>query len=114
MAVAPLRALLAHSIDYAGMFPPCNLALEPALQNHTKYIRESDSWMLSNFILPIGQFAAASGALAQFEQKHPLRVSALGSKTETIDTFRPVNSRCRCPEMSILPHWPRRLPCSVR
>ncbi|PYL59133.1 MAG: hypothetical protein DMF30_00345 [Verrucomicrobia bacterium] len=23
-------ALLAHSIDYAGMFPPCSLALEPA------------------------------------------------------------------------------------
>ena len=89
MPAASLRALLAHSIDYAGMFPPCNLALEPALQNHTKYIRESDSWMLSNFILPVGQFAAASGALAQFEQKHPLRVSALGSKTESIDTFRP-------------------------
>lgn len=89
MPAASLRALLAHSIDYAGMFPPCNLALKPALQNHAKYIRESDAWMLSTFILPTGQFAAVSGNLAQFDRKHPLRVSALGSKTETVTAFRP-------------------------
>ena len=89
MPAASLRALLAHSIDYAGMFPPCNLALEPALQNYAKYIRESDAWMLSNFILPTGQFAAASSAVAQFDRKHPLRGSALGPKIETVTAFRP-------------------------
>jgi len=89
MSAASLHALLARSIDYAGMFPPCNLALEPALQNHAKYIHESDAWMLSNFIVPVGQFAAMSGALAQFDRRHPLRVSALGPKTETVAAFRP-------------------------
>ena len=36
---ASLRALLAHTIDYAGMFPPCQLALEPALKNQAEYLR---------------------------------------------------------------------------
>jgi len=89
MPAASLRALLAHSIDYAGMFPPCNLGLEPALQNYAKYIRESDAWMLSNFILPTQQFATMRGALVQFDRNHPLRISALGSKIETAATFRP-------------------------
>src|SRR6266702_4465163 len=135
MPAASLRALLAHSIDYAGMFPPCDLALEPALQNHAKYIRESDAWMLSNFILRTEQFAAVSGALAQFDRKHPLRVSALGSKTETVAAFRPAFEEAfeairkfstehtgvvsidqfeMLLEMSILPHWPRPPGCSEK
>ena len=34
MRADSLRALLAHAIDYAGLFPPANLALEPALKNY--------------------------------------------------------------------------------
>jgi hypothetical protein len=28
----PLRLLLEHSIDYAGLFPPAALAMRPALE----------------------------------------------------------------------------------
>jgi RHS repeat-associated protein len=44
---ASLRALLDRSIDYAGMFPPCSLALEPALENQARYVRSADAWMLT-------------------------------------------------------------------
>jgi hypothetical protein len=80
MPAASLHALLAHSIDYAGMFPPCSLPLETALQNHAQYVRSSDAWMLNGFVLPIDKFEAAVPHLASFDKKHPLRVSALGSK----------------------------------
>ena len=80
MPAASLHALLAHSIDYAGMFPPCGLPLEAALQNHAQYVRSSDAWMLNSFVLPVDQFEAAAAHLASFDKKHPLRVSALGSK----------------------------------
>jgi hypothetical protein len=80
MPTASLHALLAHSIDYAGMFPPCSLPLETALQNHAQYVRSSDAWMLNCFILPIDKFEAAAAQLGSFDKKHPLRVSALGSK----------------------------------
>src|SRR2546428_11148256 len=88
MFAASLRALLAHSIDYAGMFPPCSLALEPALQSQAQYVRSPDAWMLSTFVLPVGQFETAKESLSQFDPKHPLRVSALGPKTENAAAFR--------------------------
>jgi hypothetical protein len=87
MPAASLRALLAHSIDYAGMFPPCSLDLEPALGKQGYYVRLHDSWMLGAFVLPVGQFDAAKQILSQFDPQHPLRVSALGPKTENVAAF---------------------------
>jgi hypothetical protein len=87
MPTASLQALLAHSIDYAGMFPPCGLALEPALQNQAKYVLSPESWMLGAFVLPVGQFDAAKQLLSSFDPIHPLRVAALGPKTGNADAF---------------------------
>src|SRR2546430_9604919 len=85
---ASLRALLARSIDYAGMFPPCQLELEPALKNQAQYLRSTDAWMLSAFVLPVQQFGAANQLLTEFDPLHPLQVSALGPKTDNVAAFR--------------------------
>src|SRR5437879_13384946 len=87
MSPASLRALLAHSIDYAGMFPPCSLGLEPALKNQAEYVRSPDAWMLGAFVLSVEQFDAAKQLLAQFDAQHPLRVAALGPKIANKDPF---------------------------
>jgi hypothetical protein len=87
MQPASLRALLTHSIDYAGMFPPCSLGLEPALRNQAKYVRSPDAWMLGAFVLSIEQFNATKQLLSQFDAQHPLRVAALGPKTAGADAF---------------------------
>ena len=87
MFAASLGALLARSIDYAGIFPPCSLALEPALQNQALYIRDPDAWMLNNFVLPVEKFDAVVGCISLFDWKHPLRISALGGKSATKDEF---------------------------
>ncbi len=87
MPSAALRALLTRSIDYAGMFPPCALDLETALQKQAAYVRDADSWMLSTFVLPVAQFEKAAGHLSEFDSKHPLRISALGPKTNSADEF---------------------------
>jgi len=88
MPVASLRALLAHAIDYAGLFPPADLALEPALQNQSSYVRSPDNWMLGAFILPIGRFAETRTQLARFDTENPLQISALGPKTGKAAEFR--------------------------
>ena len=85
-----LRVLLAHSIDYAGMFPPCSLGLRDALKNQSAYIRSPDAWMLGAFVLNVEQFTAAKEHLAQFDPKHPLRISALGPRTADAAAFRTV------------------------
>jgi hypothetical protein len=69
------------------MFPPCSLALEPAMKNHASYTRDDDSWMLGSFVLPVAKFEEAKNHLSQFDQKHPLRISALGTKTENVSAF---------------------------
>jgi hypothetical protein len=88
MPAISLRALLEHSIDYAGMFPPCGLELEAALANHARYVRLPDSWMLNAFVLPVAKFEAAKQFLPQFDPTHPLSVSALGPRTENAAAFR--------------------------
>jgi hypothetical protein len=88
MAVsASLGALLDQSIDYAGMFPPCSLALEPALQNHASYVRSPEEWLLNGFVLPVEQFHATRQFLSEFDLAHPLRIAALGPKTAVADAF---------------------------
>jgi hypothetical protein len=82
-----LQALLSGSIDYAGMFPPCQLELEDALRNYANYTRDPDRWMLSAFVLPVARFADAGRHLDSFDRERRLRVSALGAKAEAAEEF---------------------------
>src|ERR1044072_1658030 len=87
MPPASLRALLAHSVDYAGMFPPCSLPLDPAIKNQADYVRSVDAWMLGAFVLSTEQFNATTELLSKFDAQHPLRVAALGRRTAHADTL---------------------------
>jgi len=84
---ASLRALLTGSVDYAGLFPPADLELEPALQNYAAYIRDPDSWMLGGFVLPSAKFADAAASLKRCILTQSLRISALGPRTENPAQF---------------------------
>src|SRR5688572_17577934 len=87
MPAASLRALLDRAIDYAGLFPPANLELAPALANCAEYVRLPGAWMLSTFVLPVAEFDAAARGLAQFDRQFPLRISALGPRTDNAEAF---------------------------
>src|SRR2546423_3622171 len=88
MPKSSLRALLEHAIDYAGLFPPANLELLPALKYQAEYVRSPERWMLGTFILPVAEFDVASAQVAQFDREHPLTISALGPRTENAHAFR--------------------------
>jgi len=47
-----LRALLAHMIDYAGLYPPAALTLAEVLDNYATYLASPESWMLNRLVLP--------------------------------------------------------------
>src|SRR5947208_13753522 len=87
MFAASLGALLTRSIDYAGMFPPCSLALEPALQNQAQYFRSPVAWMRQTFVLSVEHFDASRPLLSLFDPVHPLHVAALGPKTANANAF---------------------------
>lgn len=56
---ASLRALLAHVIDYAGLFPPAALPLEIVMERYHGFRACPESWILNRLVLPVGKMAEA-------------------------------------------------------
>lgn len=76
-------------IDYAGLFPPADLALDPAIRNYARYRQDSDAWMLSRFIIPAGMLADLQPYKEElFSSSAPFDFSVLGKGTDTIDEFK--------------------------
>ena len=46
-----LRTLLAHAIDYAGLFPPAQLDMPGAVAEYESYLASSDAWALGRFVV---------------------------------------------------------------
>lgn len=85
---ASLRALLAGSVDYAGLFPPAGLALELALANFSSYQADPAAWLLARFVLPTTRFREAGALVARhYSVSRPLAVSALGEKSDSAADF---------------------------
>ena len=49
------QTLMDGLIDYAGLFPPADLEMEPAVRNFAEYRSGANDWMLSRLIVPVGQ-----------------------------------------------------------
>lgn len=49
---AAKRALMEEMIDYAGLFPPAELAMLPAVMAYADYREGERSWALGRFVLP--------------------------------------------------------------
>ena len=47
-----LRTILAHAIDYAGLFPPAQLDMPGAVAEFESYLASSDAWALGRFVVP--------------------------------------------------------------
>jgi hypothetical protein len=74
------QALLSHLIDYAGLFPPASLEMEPALRNYQQYLAGEYSWMLGNFIVPaarLAEFAEVFREVCCDEQEQPWTLSVV-------------------------------------
>ena len=81
-----LSALFSESVDYAGLFPPAALALEPALDNYAAYAHSGDAWLLGCFVLPTAKLAEVEPLLTgRFTAEQPLRISALAPQVSTAD-----------------------------
>lgn len=64
--VPSIQALLTGLIDYAGLFPPAKLAMQPAVENYNRYRVGEREWMLGRFICPVSrldEFTRAASAL---------------------------------------------------
>lgn len=68
-------------IDYAGLFPPAQLPLEPAIKNYAAYQTYDDAWMLGRFIIPAARLEELDPYVSLFSEDKPLTISAIGSRS---------------------------------
>jgi hypothetical protein len=69
----PLRVLLEHAVDYAGLFPPAELDMRAAVGNYADYLASPDRWALGRFVVPLGRLAELEQAAADLVPKAPSR-----------------------------------------
>jgi hypothetical protein len=94
----PLRLLLEHSIDYAGLFPPAGLAMRPALENYAAYRAGPDAWALGRFVVPaarLDELESAAGGLLPAAPDDPWRLSVLLGSNPAGDVRRLGELNCR-------------------
>ena len=78
MPTDSLKLFLTKLIDYAGLFPPANLNLIPALKNYRTYIECEDHWIISQFIIPVNELENISDSeMENFNNKFQLDLSIL-------------------------------------
>ena len=90
---------MSRIIDYAGMFPPANLELEPAFSNYLEYKSSDDNWMMDKFVCTMKSFesflqtgSAVNNQLIGFNSNNKIEFSLLltgGNTTkEFLDTLQ--------------------------
>ncbi len=89
--VQSLKALLREIVDYAGLFPPAGLAMEPAAGNYARYRVDARSWMLGRFICPAARLEELGPTIGPRtpEDPDPWRLSVLGAPAEDAGSFLP-------------------------
>jgi hypothetical protein len=86
-----IRSLMADLIDYAGLFPPAALGMQPAAEHFARAKMGTEEWVLGRFICPVSRLRelsrtaavmmpgthATSGYREYADIAEPWRISAL-------------------------------------
>jgi hypothetical protein len=88
--ISAIKILMTHTVDYAGLFPPAGLDMQPAVENYAAYRQSDYSWMLGRFIVPVlrlAEFEAAADPLLKNSAGRPWQLSML-TNAEVSDSMR--------------------------
>ena len=95
----PIRFLLEHLIDYAGLFPPAELTMAEAAKNYAAYRRSEHNWMLGRFIVPASRLDEFEQAAAEYWPRESSdgywKLSALAGANPEADIARINSFSCR-------------------
>ncbi|HEV2260857.1 MAG TPA: hypothetical protein VGR69_01015, partial [Candidatus Rubrimentiphilum sp.] len=80
-----VREALTGFIDYAGLFPPAQLALNAAISEYIAARNGPYSWMLGRFIGPLGVILRNRRTLSSVEGRLPLSVIVDGKLSDLLE-----------------------------
>ena len=95
-----VRILLSEIVDYAGLFPPSQIAMPEAVVNYATYRKSNYSWMLGRFITPVSrldEFLESASEFIARDGSDPWRVSALAGGTRVLRVTEPEDVLFRMP-----------------
>jgi len=79
---------LEGAIDYAGLFPPAQLPLGPAIRNYASYRQQAESWMLGRFVIPAARLQELSPFVSDlFGEGPPLALVVLGRPADALHAW---------------------------
>src|SRR5579871_3546836 len=85
-----LAALLAHLIDYAGLYPPASLPLPAVIEKYRSYWSSPEAWILNRLVLPLAKLTDGGMAddwrVTVFVDQEP---GPLPPQVETLETKLP-------------------------
>ncbi|MGH9163800.1 MAG: hypothetical protein ACRD2X_27940, partial [Vicinamibacteraceae bacterium] len=73
------RALLAHVVDFAGLFPPAGLSMAEAVERYAAFSSGPHAWILGRFVVPLDHLDRFGESLSQSASVDPWRITVLGS-----------------------------------
>lgn len=78
---ASIRALLTGIVDYAGLFPPSQIAMPQAVANYAAYKNSRYRWMLGRFVVPVTRLEEFTASAKEFfsDGEETWRLSVLAS-----------------------------------
>jgi len=74
-----LKTLLAGVIDYAGLFPPAKLLMEPAVEEYLGHRDGLDSWIVDRYACPALHLSELADELEKHELKESVSVAVIGT-----------------------------------
>jgi hypothetical protein len=90
------KILLSEIVDYAGLFPPSQLAMGAAVTNFADYLKSEHAWMLGRFVVPVSRLNGFSKAAKPFlDGENCWRLSVLASEDlgETLNAIEKFNQK---------------------
>src|SRR5688500_20067087 len=91
--IEPIRVLLSQIIDYAGLFPPSQLAMSEAVLNFATYRNSNYGWMLGSFVVPAARLEEFSGIARNFVSRggEPWHLAVIAGE-DVNETLRQIGS----------------------
>lgn len=77
-----LETLLDGVIDYAGLFPPAKLDMEPALQEYLRHIAGPESLLLNRFVCPVDRLSELGDLIAHSNPESSFPITVIGSSVD--------------------------------
>ncbi|MGE0000713.1 MAG: hypothetical protein AB7F50_08240 [Fimbriimonadaceae bacterium] len=92
---AALEALLAKSLEYAGLFPPAKLEMGPAVTQYLAQRAGSDGWIVNRFVCPVSRLEELGAALDPGKE---VRATVVGRPANAAsDLERDARAIAECP-----------------